>query len=269
MKKEIFLERLEELLQDIPEEEKRDAIGYYRDYLEEAGPEDEERVLAEFQSPEHIAQTIRAELRGELEQEGEFTERGFQDGTYVNGQTNLSRVDDSENQRSGAGTKSGEDDSRERFDSDEEEGKMGDTPKSRFRESLHHLKEKITSSKLGIVLIVLLVLVCLPLGFSILRHTMGSAFAAVISLVVLLILLAVLTLAAFTGGIALFILGILSLFKNFALGLMLIGLGITAAGVCLLLICGCILFYGVFLPWAFKSIIRLCRQLAENLSARA
>ena len=52
MKKEAFLERLEALLQDIPEEEKRDAIDYYRDYLEEAGPEKEEEVLAEFQSPE-------------------------------------------------------------------------------------------------------------------------------------------------------------------------------------------------------------------------
>ena len=29
MKKEVFLERLEALLQDIPEEEKRDAIDYY------------------------------------------------------------------------------------------------------------------------------------------------------------------------------------------------------------------------------------------------
>ena len=47
MKKEVFLERLEALLQDIPEEEKRDAIDYYRDYLEEAGPEKEEEVLAD------------------------------------------------------------------------------------------------------------------------------------------------------------------------------------------------------------------------------
>ena len=37
MKKEVFLERLEALLQDIPEEEKRDAIDYYRDYLEAVG----------------------------------------------------------------------------------------------------------------------------------------------------------------------------------------------------------------------------------------
>ena len=65
MKKEIFLERLEALLQDIPEEEKRDAIDYYRDYLEEAGPEKEEEVLAEFQSPEHIAEVIRTELQSE------------------------------------------------------------------------------------------------------------------------------------------------------------------------------------------------------------
>ena len=65
MKKEVFLERLEALLQDIPEEEKRDAIDYYRDYLEEAGPEKEEEVLAEFQSPEHIAEVIRMELQSE------------------------------------------------------------------------------------------------------------------------------------------------------------------------------------------------------------
>ena len=43
----------------------------------------------------------------------------------------------------------------------------------------------------------------------------------------------------------------------------------NTAGSCLLLICGCILFYGVFLPWAVKGIIQLCRQAAGYLSARA
>ena len=45
--------------------------------------------------------------------------------------------------------------------------------------------------------------------------------------------------------------------------------GFAAEGSCLLLICGCVLFYGVFLPWAVKEIIRLCRQAAGYLSARA
>ena len=84
MKKEAFLERLEALLQDIPEEEKRDAIDYYRDYLEEAGPEKEEEVLAEFQSPEHIAEVIRTELQSEWSG-GEFTDRGDNDSRKKSG----------------------------------------------------------------------------------------------------------------------------------------------------------------------------------------
>ena len=65
------------------------------------------------------------------------------------------------------------------------------------------------------------------------------------------------------------VLGAASLFEHLAMGLMFIGLGVAAEGSCLLLICGCVLFYGVFLPWAVKEIIRLCRQAAGYLSARA
>ena len=36
MSRNEFMERLEYLLSDIPEEEKADALDYYRDYLEEA-----------------------------------------------------------------------------------------------------------------------------------------------------------------------------------------------------------------------------------------
>ena len=44
MRAEEFLKELEYLLQDIPEEEKRDAISYYQDYLEEAGEKQEDAV---------------------------------------------------------------------------------------------------------------------------------------------------------------------------------------------------------------------------------
>ena len=40
MNKESFLKQLEYLLSDLPEEEKRDALDYYRDYLEDAGSEE-------------------------------------------------------------------------------------------------------------------------------------------------------------------------------------------------------------------------------------
>ena len=62
MGKEEFLKRLTDLLRDIPEEEMEDAVSYYRSYLEEAGPDREEEVLAGFGTPEQVAAAIRADL---------------------------------------------------------------------------------------------------------------------------------------------------------------------------------------------------------------
>ena len=70
------MKELEYLLQDIPDEEKEEALAYYRDYLEEAGDENEEQVIREFGSPERVAAIIRSDLDGNLENGGEFTVSG-------------------------------------------------------------------------------------------------------------------------------------------------------------------------------------------------
>lgn len=77
MNREEFMKELEYLLSDIPDEDKAEAIGYYRDYLEEAGDENEEAAIKEFGSPERIAAIIRSDLSGHLEDGGEFTEKGI------------------------------------------------------------------------------------------------------------------------------------------------------------------------------------------------
>lgn len=274
MKKEVFLERLEALLQDIPEEEKRDAIDYYRDYLEEAGPEKEEEVLAEFQSPEHIAEVIRTELQSEWKGSGEFTDRGYSDSRFEEKRTTLSRSGGAEQgeREKEAGFQAGTEDDPFREFRDEETGEnaaFNESQRSRLGEMLHRLKEKITGSKIGMVVAVLVVLAVLPFIFSLVKGTVGSVFGLAVVLAAMLVVLGLMTVLVFVGGIALFVLGMSSLFEHFAMGLMFIGLGIAAEGSCLLLICGCILFYGVFLPWAVKGIIQLCRQAAGYLSARA
>jgi uncharacterized membrane protein len=58
MNKEEFLERLEALLTGIPQEERIDALAFYRSYFEDAGAENEERVLQELESPEKVAASI-------------------------------------------------------------------------------------------------------------------------------------------------------------------------------------------------------------------
>ena len=59
MKKEQFLAELERLLFDISEEERQEALAYYRDYLEDAGEENLEEVLKELESPQKVAGCIR------------------------------------------------------------------------------------------------------------------------------------------------------------------------------------------------------------------
>ena len=79
MNREEFMKELEYLLMDIPEEDKQDAVAYYRDYLEDSGDVHEQEVIQEFGSPERVAAIIRADLGGSLEEGGEFTETGYQD----------------------------------------------------------------------------------------------------------------------------------------------------------------------------------------------
>lgn len=62
MNKQEFMLRLEALLDGIPEEEKKEALAFYISYFEDAGEENEEKILQELESPEQVAKTIRANL---------------------------------------------------------------------------------------------------------------------------------------------------------------------------------------------------------------
>ena len=66
MKRDQFLKELERLLQGIPEQERKEAMQYYMDYFDDAGPENEERVIAELGSPESVARTIKEDLGIEI-----------------------------------------------------------------------------------------------------------------------------------------------------------------------------------------------------------
>ena len=59
-----YMTRLASMLQDIPVEERQEAMKYYNDYFDEAGEENEEKVAAELDSPEKVAAVIKAEIYG-------------------------------------------------------------------------------------------------------------------------------------------------------------------------------------------------------------
>lgn len=65
MNRKEFLKQLEELLNDIPEAERRDAMNYYQNYFDDAGVEQEQTIIEELGSPEKVAESIKRDLFGE------------------------------------------------------------------------------------------------------------------------------------------------------------------------------------------------------------
>lgn len=78
MSRKDFMGRLQELLVDIPAEERVEAMAYYHSYFEDAGEENEERVIRELESPEKVADIIKAELAEGLRNQGAAEEAGKQ-----------------------------------------------------------------------------------------------------------------------------------------------------------------------------------------------
>lgn len=69
-----FMQQLERLLGDLPESDRMDAIAYYNDYFDEAGPENEAQVIRELGSPGKVAAIIKADLNASRDEHTTYTE---------------------------------------------------------------------------------------------------------------------------------------------------------------------------------------------------
>lgn len=76
-----FMRELESLLADISETERKEALEFYENYFDDAGPENEASVLKELGSPKKVAEIIKADLKDSAEsyEYGEYTEHGYED----------------------------------------------------------------------------------------------------------------------------------------------------------------------------------------------
>lgn len=64
MNKIEFMRQLERLLQNISEQERQEALHYYADYFDDAGPENEQAVIEALGNPARVAENIRRDLYG-------------------------------------------------------------------------------------------------------------------------------------------------------------------------------------------------------------
>lgn len=73
MTKNEFIAALRAKLSMLSEDEREDAVQFYEEYFDEAGPENEQAVIQELGSPDAVAEKI-------LSGEGKVVQRGWQNG---------------------------------------------------------------------------------------------------------------------------------------------------------------------------------------------
>lgn len=76
MNRREFMFKLAQLLSDLPLEERSEALKFYNGYFDDAGPKNEQQIIEELISPEHVSMTIHASYNGSAG-DGEFHESGY------------------------------------------------------------------------------------------------------------------------------------------------------------------------------------------------
>lgn len=77
MDRKYFMKELEYLLSDISEEERQDALLFYENYFDEAGSENEQKVIQELGDPSRVAAMIKDGLKGQFDEGIHASNAGF------------------------------------------------------------------------------------------------------------------------------------------------------------------------------------------------
>lgn len=245
-----FMTELASLLQDISAEERREAMKYYNNYLDDAGIENEEEAIKELGSPSKVAAEVKAGLGAEDRTAGEFRETGYTD----------TRFEDREMPGRCEAKKQSSGQRQEKGNADNCQNQYGGGGNGQYRQEQYRQEPPRTSTGVK----VLLVLAVLFIGLPIILPVAISVFCIAVVLALLAVffflgLVAAGAALAFTG-ITLCIAGVPILIPAMATGLVLIGTGL------LLLTAGAIWTVAavrvciIVLPGLFRGCVELIRR---------
>jgi len=82
MNKDEYLKELEKLLSDIDEQDRNEALEYYRNYFEDAGIENEKEVIETLGTPYTLSQTIKDGLKEQFDENIEIGDEGIKSQKY-------------------------------------------------------------------------------------------------------------------------------------------------------------------------------------------
>ena len=237
MNKDEFLRQLEVLLSRISQEERTEALAFYRSYFEDAGEANEAKILEELESPQKVADSIIKDLGV---QPGEACSSGAQ-GAAAGAEWNPAVQGAAQNASKGV-------------------------PQGAAQNAAYSTQEKDGMPGWAIVLLAItspvwlvMILVILSPLLGIVAALFGIAIAVVAVMGALLIC-----------GVVLFGAGIGTAFAgNPAIGIGLMGGGLIVLAFGVLAVVLVVWIFGGFLPWALKGICKLCKKPFNKGKERA
>ena len=224
-----FMNELRALLWDLSVEEQEEALQYYNDYFDDAGPEKEADIIRELESPEKVAQSIKAGLGGRNEDHSQYRETGYTDTRF---EQNASPV-----RREGY---------RSTGRMENENNNMNNKP--------------WTSKTLKVILIVLIVVIGAPIVLPIAAGLLAAVLGILIAIAAVIAAVLVSGIAVAIAGIVMGVAGFTQIFHSTPLALALLGAGllILALGMVMTAFTGWVCVKIV--PPVFRWFVELCRK---------
>ena len=244
-----FMKRLEELLADIPEEERVEALEYYEGYFEDGGPEREEEIIRELESPEVTAAMLREQTAEEKEtppaRKGYRYQRTMNSKKKENGPKYQYGTSGTDGGYTGTGTTQG---TEEDLKADGE-------------------KKPWTSTTLKVILIIAIILVGVPIVLPLGLGGLGTVIALIAALICVCIALWVTAVAFLLTGVAVAIWGLIRIFMIPSAGIFLLGAGMITTALSLIAVVGltklCLIVYPAMFRWVVDLVHKLIHRKGE------
>lgn len=220
-----FMRQLESLLQNISATEREEALQYYNEYFNDAGPENEQNVIEALGNPAKVAENIKKDIFGNGYGENIYQRAGADSRAVITYPADFQ-------------TESG---------NGEQCNRQSDTPQFAQAQVVSSQKNEGMSTGM-IVLIVILCILASPVILGVASAGIGVAAGLIAAWLGLIVGFGATAAALILILIALVVAGIISLFTHPFVGMGLIGAGLICGGVGLLFLMLTVAMAGIATP---------------------
>lgn len=238
------MRELEDLLSDVPSEERIEALKYYNDYFDDAGVENETNIISELGTPERIAGIIKADLKadgGSNQDRGFFTERGYKDTVYEEEKFEVVKPGE-KNQNSNS--------------------------TNNTNNTNNYNTNKSNTNNTNILLVILICIFALPVGVPLFFSFFGIALSIVLAIAGILFGFAIAGIVMVPAGIAMVFAGLFKMGIPY-IGLAICGGGLLILGIGILFVLLSVCLCKTVVPAIIRGIVYICRLPFKNRSVSA